>query len=101
MGKRLYQWLFRLTGVRQLYRDLVVEDRLTGVRGGIRRDLERLLRKVDRDNPFFAGRFTQFLLENEGANVSEAAYQTGFKDPSYFSKLYQEEFGVAPSTSRK
>jgi DNA-binding response OmpR family regulator len=41
------------------------------------------------------------LLENEAITVAEAAYQTGFKDPSYFSKLYQEEFGVAPSMSRK
>jgi len=40
------------------------------------------------------------LLES-GANVAEAAWEVGFKDPSYFSKLYQEEFGVAPSATRK
>ena len=41
------------------------------------------------------------LLESGAANVAEAAWEVGFKDPSYFSKLYQEEFGMAPSTTRK
>jgi signal transduction histidine kinase/CheY-like chemotaxis protein/ligand-binding sensor domain-containing protein len=41
------------------------------------------------------------LLESGAANVAEAAWQVGFKDPSYFSKLYQEEFGEAPSATRK
>lgn len=37
------------------------------------------------------------LLESGTLNVSEVAWEVGFKDPSYFSKLYQEEFGVMPS----
>jgi AraC-like DNA-binding protein len=41
------------------------------------------------------------LLESGAANVAEAAWQVGFKDPSYFSKLYQEEFGVAPGAASK
>ncbi|MFN8302357.1 MAG: ATP-binding protein [Saprospiraceae bacterium] len=41
------------------------------------------------------------LLESGAANVAEAAWQVGFKDPSYFSKLYQEEFGETPSATRK
>lgn len=41
------------------------------------------------------------LLERGVVNVAEAAWEVGFKDPSYFSKLYQEEFGEAPSTTRK
>jgi signal transduction histidine kinase/DNA-binding response OmpR family regulator len=41
------------------------------------------------------------LLESGVVNVAEAAWQVGFKDSSYFSKLYQEEFGAAPSTGRK
>jgi signal transduction histidine kinase/DNA-binding response OmpR family regulator len=40
------------------------------------------------------------LLESGTINVAEAAWQVGFKDPSYFSKLYQEEFGEAPSATR-
>ena len=41
------------------------------------------------------------LLESGAANVAEAAWQVGFKDPSYFSKLFQEEFGYEPSATRK
>ncbi len=41
------------------------------------------------------------LLESGTANVAEAAWEVGFKDPSYFSKLFQEEFGEAPSATRK
>lgn len=36
------------------------------------------------------------LLESGDVTVSEATYQTGFRDPSYFSKLFQEEFGILP-----
>ena len=38
------------------------------------------------------------LLENTDTNVAEAAYEVGFKDPSYFSKIFQETFGYSPST---
>lgn|GEM_PF-2552293 len=37
------------------------------------------------------------LLRARAANVSEAAYKTGFKDVSHFSKLYQKKFGRLPS----
>ncbi len=36
------------------------------------------------------------LLEN-GYNVSEAAYKTGFSDVRYFSRLFKAEFGYSPS----
>ena len=41
------------------------------------------------------------LLENTDTNVAEAAYEVGFKDPSYFSKIFQEFFGYSPSTIKK
>ncbi|MEM6725181.1 MAG: ATP-binding protein, partial [Bacteroidota bacterium] len=41
------------------------------------------------------------LLEQSEMNISEIAYETGFRSPSYFSKLYLEEFGVTPSVTRK
>lgn len=41
------------------------------------------------------------LLKSGTFNVAEVAWEVGFKDPSYFSKLYQEEFGVGPSATRK
>ena len=37
------------------------------------------------------------LLEAEKLNVSEIAYAVGFKEPRYFSKVFQKEFGHSPS----
>ncbi len=37
------------------------------------------------------------LLLNSRANVSEAAFRTGFKNLSHFSKVFTKEFGVNPS----
>ncbi|MEX0298241.1 MAG: helix-turn-helix domain-containing protein, partial [Kordiimonas sp.] len=37
------------------------------------------------------------LLSARAVNVSEAAYGCGFKDVSYFSKLFHKKYGVAPS----
>ena len=37
------------------------------------------------------------LLMTSSLNVSEAAYQTGFKNISHFSKVFTKEFGVNPS----
>jgi len=40
------------------------------------------------------------LLQTTDLNVSEIAYQVGFKDPKYFSRAFAEEFGVPPSEAR-
>ncbi len=40
------------------------------------------------------------LLLTTKLNVSEVAYDTGFKNPSHFSRVYSEEFGIAPSKAR-
>jgi len=37
------------------------------------------------------------LISNEGFRVSEAAYQTGFSDPNYFTICFKKEFGENPS----
>lgn len=37
------------------------------------------------------------LISDKNCNVSEAAYMVGFKDPKYFSKCFQKQFGVIPS----
>ena len=41
------------------------------------------------------------LLESGLVSVAEATYQVGFKDPSYFSKMFMDEFGVQPSSLTK
>lgn len=37
------------------------------------------------------------ILKQRGASVSETAYQVGFSSPSYFTKCFAEQFGIAPS----
>jgi signal transduction histidine kinase/DNA-binding response OmpR family regulator/ligand-binding sensor domain-containing protein len=37
------------------------------------------------------------LIREEGLRVSEAAYQTGFSDPNYFTTCFKKEFGENPS----
>ena len=37
------------------------------------------------------------LIEKQQGNISEIAFETGFGNPSYFSKCFQERFGTLPS----
>jgi signal transduction histidine kinase/AraC-like DNA-binding protein len=37
------------------------------------------------------------LLEKEAGNISEIAYQVGFDDAKYFSRLFRQVYGVVPS----
>jgi AraC-like DNA-binding protein len=41
------------------------------------------------------------MLQSTDLNISEIAYEVGFKDPSYFTRQYREEFGITPSQTRK
>lgn len=38
------------------------------------------------------------LLDQKTSNISEIAYQTGFSSPTYFSKCFQDTFGILPSS---
>jgi AraC-like DNA-binding protein len=41
------------------------------------------------------------LLETTELNVSEIAYEVGFSDPKYFSRVFSEQFGTAPRDWRR
>ncbi|WP_460219351.1 nickel-binding protein [Psychroserpens sp. MEBiC05023] len=41
------------------------------------------------------------LLDKQESNISEIAYQTGFSSPTYFSKCFNETYGVLPSKYKK
>jgi two-component system, response regulator YesN len=36
------------------------------------------------------------LLLNADLNVSEVAYQTGYNDPLYFSRVFKQKLGISP-----
>ncbi len=40
------------------------------------------------------------LLRSTDLNVTEVAYDTGFKNPSHFSRVYSEYFGIPPSKEK-
>ncbi|MBM1105973.1 response regulator [Aurantibacter crassamenti] len=41
------------------------------------------------------------LIKTTNKNISEIAYETGFKDPSWFGRAYKEEFGYSPAKQNK
>jgi AraC-like DNA-binding protein len=41
------------------------------------------------------------MIKKQKGNIAEIAYQTGFNSPAYFSKCFQERFGVLPSNYAK
>ena len=41
------------------------------------------------------------MLEVTGLNISEIAYEVGFNDPNYFSRIFQKEYGASPKLFRE
>lgn len=93
MLKTLYQWLFRFIGVRDLYQEVVEQDRLTHIRPQIRADLESLLRHANQHSEFFRGKFASFLSETAG--VSDAEF---FDAYARLPSLSKQDYAVAGST---
>lgn len=71
MRNLFFRWLFRILRVNDLYEQWVVAERHHDVKAEIRRDLTRLLERVNRDNPFFVGRYTDFLSRTRGSSDAE------------------------------
>lgn len=44
---------------------------------------------------------TMFLLQDKQVYISEVAYQVGFHDRSYFSRVFHKEFGMSPQEYRE
>ena len=40
------------------------------------------------------------MLLSTNLTISEIAYQTGFNDPKYFTRVFSAEFGVSPKEMR-
>lgn len=41
------------------------------------------------------------LLETSNLSISEIAYQVGFNDPAWFSRVFKEEFGMSPTEAKE
>ena len=64
----------------QLYRKSIV---LTSMSPNVLLREYRLLRSLD-------------FLRNEGRNIAQTTFDTGFSSPSYFTKCFQKRFGMQP-----
>lgn len=85
-----------------------LDDELFGVEmlceeiGVGERQLQRKLKAVTNKSPIQLissvrlHRAKQLMLQSDD-NVAEIAYQTGFSNPSYFSKSFKKEFGLSPT----
>ncbi len=40
-------------------------------------------------------------LLKHGLSINETAYEVGFKDPAYFSKIFKKQFGISPRDFKK
>lgn len=49
----------------------------------------------------FRLRKAKYLLETTDLNVSEVTWKTGFSNPTHFSRIFKEEFGISPSDFNK
>jgi transcriptional regulator GlxA family with amidase domain len=41
------------------------------------------------------------MLLSSALGIAEIAYETGFNDPKFFSRVFSEEFGMPPSVFRE
>jgi phenylacetate-coenzyme A ligase PaaK-like adenylate-forming protein len=96
MLKTLYQWMFRFTGIRELYQDVVVKDRLTNIRPQIRADLESLLVSANKSSEYFRGKFTDFLSAT--ANVSDDEFFAAYSKLPALTKQDYAEAGQSVMT---
>jgi AraC-like DNA-binding protein len=81
-------------------------DELAKIAGMNRQKFQKVFKEYF-EKPFFQyyqeARFihAKELIEKKGYNVSEAAYQIGFKNVSYFSRYFVKYFGIKPSEIKK
>jgi phenylacetate-CoA ligase len=90
MSKTVFNWIFRIAGVRKLYQEVVEADRLTEIKPQIRRDLTHLLTRANGQNAYFQGKFTDFLAANE--NVDD---ETFFENYAKLPSLSKRDYAVA------
>ncbi len=93
MGKRLANWVFRFLKVSKLYNEVVEQDCNRNINSQIRGDLQRLLTSVNENNPFFVGKFSEFLQTND--TVSDDDFLRAYSKLPAFSKQDYANAGVS------
>ena len=43
----------------------------------------------------------KYLLVQTDLNIAQVAFEVGFRDPSYFTRVFDERFGICPKNFRK
>ena len=89
MRHSLIRTAFKFLGVDRLYQQMVVKDRLKQIKPQIRADIEQLLTKINRENPYFVGKFTQFLDQSSGVD-DETFFQRYSELPSLSKQDYAD-----------
>lgn len=79
-------------GIQLLCEELAVSER----------QLQRKLKEVVNQSPsqfitYLKLAYAKELLQNHSGNISEIAFQSGFSDPSYFTRCFKKNFGISPS----
>lgn len=90
MLKTLYQFIFRYIKVKDIYREVVIEERLTNIRPKIRKDIEALLLHSDKNCEYFRGKFTEFL-----AQTRELSDEEFFESYSKLPALTKQDYADA------
>ena len=90
MLKTCYQLLFRFLGVKKLYQEIVEQDRFKDINANFRRELQHLLTEANNNNPFFKGRFSEFL-----ANTKELTNDEFLVSYSQLPALTKQDYAEA------
>lgn len=93
MGKRLSRWVLNLLGVGDLYKEVVEQDRTENINAKIRQDIQHLLTSVNTKNPFFLGKFDDFLSQT--ADQDDETFLREYAKLPAMSKQDYAEAGVS------
>ncbi|WP_448217168.1 GlxA family transcriptional regulator [Endozoicomonas sp. 2B-B] len=97
---RLQEW------IRQHYCEAIEMENLVAASGLTRRTLHRRFKEATGFSPtayIQRMRLTlaSDLLKSTDLSIREAAYQAGYTDPDYFSRLFQKHFQLTPSDFKR
>lgn len=88
-----YRFMFRFVGIDELYRQVVEDDQFQNVPRSIRQDLVELLSAVNQHNPYFEGKFSEFLQRTKSLDD-----QRFFAEYALLPALTKQDYAEAGSS---